>query len=104
LLKPSSQNPNDWTYDSAVIFDINDYYGPNTTQSLSAPAPDVGDSISTIGTPAWRYDRDWAWGSFAEIYIPVFEARDIHRISFRPGNPATQVVCPPDGALACPAP
>ena len=103
LLKPNTQNQNDWSYGSAVIFDINDYYGPNTSQSLTAPAPDVGNSISTLGSPAWRYDRDWAWGSYAEIYIPVFEARDIHRISFRPGNPATKIVCPPDGALACPA-
>ena len=48
-----------------------------------------GVSISTIGAVSWRYDRDWAWGSYAEIYIPVFEGRDIRRISFRPGPAAT---------------
>jgi len=104
LLKPQSQDPNDWNYDSAVIFDINEYYGPNTSQSLTAPAPATGVSISTIGGIAWHYDRDWTWGSYAEIYIPVFEGRDIHRITFRPGDAANQVVCTADGALACPAP
>ncbi len=103
LLKPNSQSPVDWTYGSAVIFDINEYYGANTSQSFSAPAPATGVSISTIGGPAWRYDRDWAWGSWAEIYIPVFEGRDIHRITFRQRAPSKKIVCPPDGALACPA-
>ncbi len=104
LLKPQSESTTDWNYDSAVIFDINDYYGANTTQTLTAPPPDVGNSISTVGSLTWHYDRDWAWGSWAEIYLPVFEGRDIHRISFRPGSAATKVTCPPDGALACPAP
>ena len=102
LLKPNSQDPTDWSYSSAVIFDINDSYGANTTQSFSAPAPATGVSISTIGGVAWRYDRDWAWGAYAEIYIPVFEGRDIHRITFRPRNAAKKIACPADGALACP--
>jgi hypothetical protein len=103
LLKPDSQSSTNWNYSSSVIFDINDYYGANTTQTAgSAPAPSTGETISTIGTPSWRYDRDWAWGSFAEIYIPVFEGRDIVRINFRPGAAANKIVCPPDGAIACP--
>jgi hypothetical protein len=102
LLKPNSQDPADWTYSSAVIFDINDTYGANTTQSFSAPAPATGISISTIGGVSWRYDRDWTWGSYAEIYIPVFEGRDIHRITFRPQSAAKKIICPADGALACP--
>ena len=104
LLRPQSQDPNDWNYDSAVIFDINDYYGPNAAQSFSAPLPATGVSISTIGAGSWRYDRDWAWGSWAEIYIPVFEGRDLHRITFRPRNASQKVVCPADGQLACPVP
>jgi len=104
LLKPVSQSASNWDYDSAVIFDINDYYGANTSQSLTAPAPATGVSISTIGAVSWRYDRDWAWGSWAEIYIPVFEGRDIHRITFRNQGAANKVACPADGALACPAP
>jgi len=104
LLKPQSQDPADWNYDSAVIFDINDFYGPNTSQSLTAPAPAVGVSISTIGGPSWRYDRTFAWGAYAEIYIPVFEGRDIHRVSFRPGTAAQKIACPADVTLACPAP
>ena len=97
LLKPNSEDPSDWTYQSAVIFDINDYYGPNTSQDVnSAPPPATGVSISTIGSVSWRYDRDWSWGSYAEVYIPVFEGRDIHRISFRPGASTNQVACPAD--------
>jgi hypothetical protein len=99
-LKPTSQDPNNWDYDSAVIFDINDTYGANTTQSFSAPLPATGMSISTIGGVSWRYDRDWAWGAFAEIYIPVFEGRQIYKITFR--NAGTQIACPADGQLACP--
>jgi hypothetical protein len=102
LLKPNSQSSTDWGYSSAVIFDINDHYGPNTTQTLSAPPPSTGEVISTIGTPSWRYDRGWAWGSYAEIYVPVFEGRDIIRINFRPGTVANKITCPADGSIACP--
>ncbi|MCP4001253.1 MAG: hypothetical protein GY727_10110 [Gammaproteobacteria bacterium] len=96
LLKPNSESTTDWSYQSAVIFDINDYYGPNTSQTFTAPAPATGISISTIGSVSWRYDRAWSWGSYAEIYIPVFEGRDIHRISFRPQASTKKVVCPAD--------
>ena len=41
VLKPRDQDPNDWKYRSAVIFDINDFYGPNTSQMLTAPPPPV---------------------------------------------------------------
>ena len=103
LLKPQSEDPTDWNYDSAVIFDINDYYGPNTSQSFSAPPPATGVSISTIGGVSWRYDRGWGWDSWDEIYIPVFEGRDIHRINFRNLGAAKKITCPADGQLACPA-
>ena len=102
LLKASSEDPNDWNYDSSVIFDINDYYGANTSQSFTAPPPATGVSISTIGGPSWRYDRAWSWGSYAEIYVPVFEGRDIHRITFRPLDSSKKISCPADGQLACP--
>ena len=104
LLKPVSEDANNWDYDSAAIFDINDAYGPNTTQSLTAPPPATGVSISTLGQVVWRYDRDWAWGSYAEIYVPVFEGRDIWRISFRPGPASKKITCPVDQSVACPAP
>ena len=106
LLRPQDPLPGstDWNYDAAVIFDINDFYGPNTSQTFSAPAPATGVSISTIGEPVWRYDRDWAWGSYAEIYIPVFEGRDIVRIGFREADPSKQITCPADVQIACPAP
>ena len=51
MMKP--QQDSEWEYHTAVIFDINDYYGENTTQSYS----DDWTIISTIGKPAIRYYR-----------------------------------------------
>lgn len=87
-----------WEYDSAVIFDINDHYGANASQTLLNDPQGV--SISTIGGLTWRYDQAGPLG-LAEIYFPVFEARDIHVISFRP-TAAGRIACPPDVSVACP--
>lgn len=87
-------------YDSAVIFDINDYYGANTTQTLLDDPQ--GISISTIGGLTWRYDQPGPMG-LAEIYFPVFEAGDIHVMSFRPTG-AAPVACPADVTVSCPVP
>lgn len=89
-----------WDYDSSVIFDINDTYGPNTTQRYASDP--AGVSISTIGQVAVRYDAAGARG-FAEIFVPVFEGRQIHVLSFRPGPTRARVQCPADASLACPA-
>ncbi|MCL4721219.1 MAG: hypothetical protein KJ041_04545 [Gammaproteobacteria bacterium] len=98
VLKPMSRRKNDWRYESVVIFDINKHYGPGTTQTLmNFPQ---GVSISTIGGLTWRYDRPGAFGR-AEIYAPVFEARQIHIFSFRPGT-GEPVACGSDARLACP--
>lgn len=95
ILRPTSADPEDWNYESAVIFDINDAYGANTTQT---PMFDpFGITISTIGQVAVRHD---AFG-FAEIYVPVFEARDIHVFSYRPSMGASRVQCPADVNLSC---
>ncbi len=102
ILKP--QFPLDserWEYESAVIFDINDYYGVNTTQTLLSDPP--GISISTIGGLSWRYDQPGPMG-FAEIYFPVFEAKDVHVMSFRPQEGRPAIDCPPDVSIACPVP
>ena len=98
VLRPSRPfDPNDWSYDSAVVFDINQFYGAATTQT-----PDeLGITVSTIGGVAVRYDRPGRFG-WAEIYIPVFEGRDVHVLSFRPGRRRTRVDCPVDESLACP--
>jgi hypothetical protein len=105
ILKPASQRKDDWTYESFTIFDINDHYGPGTTQTIRTDDP-KGEVISTIGGVAWRYDRPGGWG-FAEIYVPVFEARQIHVFTFRAGpfggSKLPRVNCPPDVTLACPA-
>lgn len=100
VLKPRHPlDSNSWDYESAVIFDINDYYGPNTSQTLIDDPQGV--SISTIGGFAWRYDEDGPLG-MAELYMPVFEGRDIHIMSFRPQTGKEPVNCLPDVTLACP--
>lgn len=102
LLTPKSPSKTNWEYQSAVIFDINDTFGPNTTQTIMGPQGiSPGEAISTIGVPSVRYDDPGALGR-AEIYIPVFEAKQVHILSLRPGSTTDRVVCPPDGPLACP--
>jgi hypothetical protein len=105
ILKPASQRRDDWDYASHTVFDINDHYGPGTTQAIRTEDP-RGEVVSTIGGVAWRYDRPGAWG-FAEIYVPVFEARQVHVFTFRAGpfggSDLARVRCPPDVTLACPA-
>ena len=102
LLTPKSPSPTNWDYESAVIFDINDTYGANTTQTIMGPGGiSPGEVISTIGVPSVRYDDPGPLGR-AEIYIPVFEAKEIHVLTMRPRGVINRVTCPPDGALACP--
>ena len=103
LLQPIVQSPNNWQYRSAVLFDINDVYGPNTSQMLTAPPPGQGNSISTVGGLSLRYDRPDELGK-AEIYVSVFEAREIHKFSFRDQGPGTRVNCVEDVQIACPFP
>jgi hypothetical protein len=104
LLTPKSPSKTNWEYQSAVIFDINDTYGPGTTQTIMGPSGiSPGEIISTIGAPSVRYDSPASTGQ-AQIFIPVFEAKRMHILGLRPGSAADRVVCPPDGALACPAP
>ncbi len=55
VLKPVSQKKDDWRYESVTIFDINDHYGPNTTQTIATDPK--GQTISTIGGLGLRYDR-----------------------------------------------
>lgn len=99
VLKPRQPLSTDnWEYDSAVIFDINDHYGPNTTQTLMDDPQGV--SISTIGGLTWRYDRPGPLG-MAEIWFPVFEARDIHVMSFRSMGDQP-INCPADVTVSCP--
>ena len=68
VLKPTDTP---WMYDGRVIFDINDYYGPNTTQTVLKDP--YGITISTIGDIGIREDPNGAY-----LYIPVYEATDIH--------------------------
>lgn len=99
ILKPESEAQNDWGYDSAVIFDINDFYGSNTTQTLMQDPQ--GISISTIGGLSWRYDEPGS-GGMAEFYLPVFEGRDIHVMGFRGPPNRRPFACPDDSYPACP--
>jgi len=99
ILKPESEAQQDWAYHSAVIFDINDFYGPNTTQTLLKDPQ--GISISTIGGLSWRYDELGPDGQ-AEFFLPVFEGRDIHVIGFRGPSNGRPLGCLADIYPACP--
>jgi hypothetical protein len=70
LLKPASNMTGDWTYYSEIIFDINVFYGPGTTQTtLDDPA---GITISTIGRHAVHTVAGATY-----ILVPIFEAKQI---------------------------
>lgn len=99
VLRPATGSKDDWRYESVTIFDINDHYGANTTQTIALDPK--GEVISTIGGLAWRYDRPGEDG-MAELYIPVFEARQVHVFSFRKGRRADRLRCPADVRIACP--
>lgn len=100
VLRPTRWFDDDsWDYHSSVVFDINDHYGEGTTQT---PMVDpFGITISTIGGVGVRYNRPDVFG-WAELYIPVFEGRDIHVLSFAFGDDLVQ--CPDDVTLQCEAP
>ncbi|HEY5950934.1 MAG TPA: hypothetical protein VIV40_35825 [Kofleriaceae bacterium] len=98
VLQPRSQQPGVWDYASAVVLDINDRYGENTTQT---PLPGIGRAIGTVGGIAVRYDAPGPFG-FAQIYAAIFEARDIQILSFRP-TARGRARCVADVRPACPA-
>jgi hypothetical protein len=62
-----------------------------------------GEVISTIGTPSVRYDGSGPTAR-TQIYIPVFEAKEIHVLTLRPGSTSDRVACLPDVREACPVP
>ncbi|MBZ0238641.1 MAG: VCBS repeat-containing protein [Deltaproteobacteria bacterium] len=97
ILRPASPFRRGWTYEADVIFDINAAYGEGTTQTVRPP----GVTYSTVGSVAIRYDRPWPFG-FAELYVTVFEAHDIHVFTTRPGASATRLTCPTVPAPSCP--
>lgn len=102
LMKPKGRG---WNYETNVIFDINDYYGPLTTQTVVNQG---GYIISTIGQPAIRYSDMGGnrklrgrGNKNVEIYIPVYEAKDIHVMTFEKGAKVDRLVCPADVTLNC---
>jgi len=104
LLTPKSPSKTSWDYQAAVVFDINDTYGAGTTQRLMVAGEAApGEVISTIGQPSVRYDLPGPTGQ-AQIYVPVFEAKEVHILSLRPGAASNRVVCPADERVACPVP
>ncbi|MCK6546857.1 hypothetical protein L6R52_13495 [Myxococcota bacterium] len=94
-------DPTRWDYEARVVFDINDVYGPNATQTPLADP--FGIDISTIGLVAVRYDAPHP-GAFAELYIPVFEAKQVHVLTFRPASRHARVACTPDVRVGCSPP
>jgi hypothetical protein len=72
LLSPVTEQ--DWTYNAQVIFDINEFYGSETTQTpLMDP---FGITISTIGKVI-AIDSKKKRGDLV-ILVPVFEANHFH--------------------------
>jgi len=103
ILRPSKYwGQSQWSYSIHIIFDINDFYGSETTQTYLSDKPLI--TISTIGSIATRYDRKGDDG-MTEIYIPVFEAQDIHVFSFRDSGDSsgTPLKCLKDKRISCPA-
>lgn len=101
VLEPVKGKDNRFEYITHIVFDINDYYGvPDTTQTVIEDQP--GITISTIGRLGVRYDED----GYAELYIPIFEGKRIHVLSFNKHlkhcNP--RVECLDDVMLQCPPP
>jgi hypothetical protein len=105
LAPQDSTDPDNWNYDSGVVFDINTYYGEYTTQTrLPAGHPAEGRTNGTIGGMAVRYTNNSDFGA-AEFYIPAYEGRDIHVISYQKPTPESEAYsCSPDVRYACPAP
>lgn len=98
VLVPRTPWWDDWRYDAHVVFEIDDVYGPGTTQTRQEDP--AGRTISTIGGIAWRYDAPGPLG-FAELYIPAFEARDVHVMSFRPRRGDPKISCVERPVRAC---
>lgn len=98
LRAQSSLDSTNWNYDVAMIFDLNQTYGANTTQTPIASGPAQGRTKSTIGGVAWRYDRN----GYAEIFMPAYEAQDVHVYSFAYGGATRKVPCISETRLACP--
>ena len=100
ILSPENiWDPNNWNYVSTVIFDLNDYYGPGATQSPMEGTNGVTNS--TVGAAAIRYDTTHLDGR-AEIYVPAFEAKDVHVFSFRRTNRTRKVQPLDDITVECP--
>jgi len=93
ILEPNKHTP--WEYSSSIVFDINAYYGePEKTQT-----PVNGITVSTIGSIGVGYDKRGA----AELYIPIFEGKLIHVLSFANQGHDSRVECLDDLTLMCPA-
>lgn len=115
VLRPKKKNDKtSWSYDSAVVFDINTHPAYSAvwglSQGMSAPSqtdveptPNAELVISTIGSVGIGYQSPSgnaaAAAARAVLYIPVFEGRKIHVLSFRgEGDPVT---CSADTREAC---
>jgi hypothetical protein len=98
LRAQSSTDANNWNYDVGLIFDLNQTYGANTTQTPIPSGPAAGRTKSTIGGIAVRYNKV----GYAELYVPAYEAQDIRIFSYQYGGAANQLPCLREERLACP--
>jgi len=93
-------DPTNWEYHSEVIFDINDHFGEGTTQRFLKDPPAI--TISTVGSPTIAYSSDGPFG-IAEIYLPIFEAKQVHILSYKSYSDKPRIQCGTEALYACPA-
>lgn len=91
ILRPADEDATNWSYESAVLFDINDAFPPNTTQTVTPE----GFTISTIGRVSVRFGSQ----DTAEIWFPVFEAKQLRVFTFLDTDGGA--TCPDDITLPC---
>ena len=83
LMKPRPWKS--FSYTTELIFDIDEVYGSNTTQTVGTgkqgEAP-RGLTISSIGRPVASWDRNDCW----TVFVPVFEAAKLHILRVHVGG------------------
>ncbi len=99
VLRPQSTLSTNWNYDVSVVFDINQTYGANTTQTPIPSGPAAGRTKSTIGGIGVRYN----YLGYAELYVPVYEGMEVRVLSYQNLGTAKKVPCISDTRPACPA-
>ena len=83
-----------------MVFDINAFYGENTTQTRLTDPQRFGRTISTVGKPAVGYSNNSPF-AVAEFYVPVYEGKEIHKFRYR-WLGGERITCSADVRYDCP--